>query len=165
MENGERKSKTPERALADLMKYASRAERSSGDAMRLMRTWNVPEASRAGILARLERDRFIDDSRFAGAYVREKSRLAGWGSHKIMAGLRAKGIAKDIAAEAIAKNYDGGDAAERLEELLRRKVKSIKTGTKYEIKGKLMRFALSRGYEFDTIADALERVASDIMEE
>lgn len=157
------KSKSAERALIDLMKYASRAERSSGDAMRLMRTWNVPESERVGVLARLICDKFIDDRRFAGSFVRDKSRLAGWGTHKIMAGLRAKGIPKDIAAEALAADYNGGDATQRLEEILKRKLKSVNGGTKYEVKGKLMRFGLSRGYEYDIVAEIVENILHDVM--
>lgn len=153
----ERKSKTGERALSDLMKYASRAERSSGDVMRLMRTWNVPESERYALIERLMREGFIDDRRFAGAFVREKSRLAGWGVYKIMAGLRSKGVSKDVAAEALAVDFDGGYAARRLEEMLIRKAKTMKGGTKYEIKGKLMRFGLSRGYDYDAVSEAVEK--------
>ena len=75
----ERKTKNAEQALASLMRYAARAERSSGDAMRLMHTWGVPEADRRRSLDRLMAERFIDDERFAEAFVRDKRRLSGWG--------------------------------------------------------------------------------------
>lgn len=159
----ERRTKTAAKALADLMRYASRAERSCGDAMRLMRTWGVPEGDRAGVLARLVKDGFINDNRFAAAYVREKSGLSGWGVHKIRTGLRGKGIPKDIIEQAIASEYRQEDAVSRLEDIITKKMKCIKGGTKYEIKGKLFRFALSRGYEYDAVADVVERIvgASD----
>ena len=48
-----KRAKSAEEALAGLMRYAARAERSSGDALRLMRRWNVPEADRERILHRL----------------------------------------------------------------------------------------------------------------
>ena len=44
-----KRAKSAEEALAGLMRYAARAERSSGDALRLMRRWNVPEADRERI--------------------------------------------------------------------------------------------------------------------
>jgi len=34
------------------------------------------------IIASLTKDKFIDDARYASAFVRDKSRLAGWGSAK-----------------------------------------------------------------------------------
>ena len=56
-------------ALSALMRLCSRAERSSGDAMRLMRQWSVAENEREGVLRRLVEMKFIDDSRYAEAFV------------------------------------------------------------------------------------------------
>lgn len=145
-----KRAKSAEEALAGLMRYAARAERSSGDALRLMRRWNVPEADRERILHRLCESGFIDDRRFAAAYVREKSSLAGWGVHKIRAGLRAKGIPSDLVEEAVVREYETGAVADRLQELLDRKLRSV-SGTAYEVKGKLVRFGLSRGYDYDIV--------------
>ena len=40
----------------------------------------------------LVEDRFVDDSRYAAAFAREKARLSGWGPVKISFALTAKGI-------------------------------------------------------------------------
>ena len=72
----ERKPKSATQALQSLMRLCSRAEKSSGDALRLMRTWNVPEGERQGVLDKLIELRFIDDARYAEAYTREKSNIA-----------------------------------------------------------------------------------------
>jgi len=79
----ERRDKTPEQALAALMRLCARAEKSSGDALRLMRTWGVAEEARREVLRKLTAQGFIDDARYAGAFVRDKIRLAGWGARKI----------------------------------------------------------------------------------
>ena len=42
----EQKPKTAAQALASLMRLAARSEKSSGDAMRLMQHWRVPELER-----------------------------------------------------------------------------------------------------------------------
>lgn len=154
----QRKTKNAEQALAALMHYAAKAERSSGDAMRLMRRWEVPENERGKVLARLVEMRFIDDNRYAVAYVREKSRLSGWGVHKIRAGLRAKGIDARIIEEALTQLPDKEAGNERLRELLQRKLKGIKGGTPYEVKGKLLRFGLSRGYDYGDVTDVIDTV-------
>ena len=75
----ERKTKTAQQALQSLMRLCSRSEKSTGDALRLMRTWGVPEAEQRGVLDKLIADRYIDNRRYAEAYTREKSNLAGWG--------------------------------------------------------------------------------------
>lgn len=153
------RQKTPEQALSSLMRYCSRAERSSGDALRLMRGWGIADADARDILARLRRDRFIDDSRFAEAYARDKSRLAGWGPYKINAGLKAKGVAPEIISSALG-GLESGDSEKKLRSLLEKKAAEAK-GTVYERKGKLMRFALSRGFGYDTALRICEEIVKD----
>ena len=64
------RTKTPEQALSALMRQCARAERCSGDALRLMRRWGVTDDEARKVLARLVAERFIDDQRYADAYVR-----------------------------------------------------------------------------------------------
>ena len=71
----EKRTKSPEQALAALMRLCARAERSSGDALRLMRTWGVAQEAQQKVLRELLDQRFIDDARYAEAFVREKMRL------------------------------------------------------------------------------------------
>ena len=85
-----KRDKTPDEALAALMRLCARAEKSEGDARRLMRGWGVAEKDAEQVLGRLVRDRFIDDSRYAEAFVREKLRLSGWGEYKIRTALERK---------------------------------------------------------------------------
>jgi regulatory protein len=141
------------------MRLCSRAERSSGDALRLMRRWGVGEVDARRVLARLQEERFIDDSRFAEMFTREKLNLSGWGSYKIKASLRQKGITQDIIAEVVEPMLGESDTESRLTELLQRKVRSVKGSSDYEIKTKLIRFALSRGFEMEVA----QRCASNII--
>ncbi len=155
------RAKTAEEALAALMRYASRAERSSGDALRLMCRWGVPEGDRPGVLERLERMKFIDDERFAAAYVREKHELAGWGVYKITAGLCAKGIAGEIIERAVADLRGGVDEG-RLRELLTRKLRGLHGGTRYELKGKLLRYGASRGFAYESVLSVVDDLLASI---
>lgn len=151
-----RRDKTPEQALASLMRLCAKAERSSGDALRLMRGWGVADADARRVLDRLIADRFIDDRRYAGAFVREKMNLSGWGRYKIGAALRAKGIPSALVAEAMAQT-DGTDMGERLTEILLRRMRTLKAATPFDARAKLMRYALSQGYDYETARDCVER--------
>lgn len=152
-----RRDKSAAEALQSLMRLCARAEKSSGDAMRLMRTWGVAEAERQGVLDRLVTQRFIDDRRYAEAYVREKSTLAGWGARKIAQQLRLKGVSKDIITEVLA-TFDSDDARTRLTDKLQRKLRTTKAATDYELRGKLLRYALSLGYEYDLAMEAINNL-------
>ena len=154
------KTKSPEQALASLMRLCSRAEKSSGDARRLMARWGVAVAERDGVLAKLIEMRFIDDSRFAAAYVRDRSRFGGWGTYKIRAGLKAKGVAEEVINEALAQLTED-NSAEQLLRQVERKAPKVKAANDYELKTKLIRFALSRGFEYDTVLAVVEQFMKD----
>ncbi|MBR2428810.1 MAG: RecX family transcriptional regulator [Alistipes sp.] len=153
----ERKTKSAQQALQALMRLCSRAEKSTGDAMRLMRTWGVPEAERQGVVDTLIAQRFISNRRYAEAYAREKSSLAGWGPKKIAMQLRAKGVEREIITEVISQ-YDYDTHRERLTERLRRKLRTTKAASEYELRGKLLRYALSLGYDYDTAMASIESI-------
>lgn len=155
----ERVVKTERQALESLQRLCARAERSSGDALRLMRQWGVDEAARGRVLEALLRDRFIDDSRYAGAFVRDKMRSGGWGIHKLRDALRRKGITPETIEEAVAQAADSAEAD--LERLLRRKASTVKAASAYDLKGKLVRFAASRGYDMSAAIAVVERIVKD----
>ena len=156
----ERKTKSAEEALQSLMRLCARGERSTGDAMRLMRTWGVPEGERQAVVDRLVAQRFIDNSRYAELYVREKSRLSGWGARKIAMQLRTKGVEKEIIAEALA-TIDSDEQSDRLAEKLRRKMRTTKAQSDYEMRGKLLRYALGLGYDYDDASTALDKIMAE----
>mgnify|MGYP000984279648 CR=1 FL=1 len=144
-----KRGKTPDEALAALMRLCARAEKSEGDARRLMRGWGVAEKDAEQVLARLVRDRFIDDSRYAEAFVREKLRLSGWGEYKIRTALQRKGVSKKRIDAALSQADRSG-----MGERLCRKARTVKYATQYELKTKLIRYGLSLGYDYEAVMDA-----------
>ena len=155
----ERKTKTAQQALQSLMRLCSRSEKSTGDALRLMRTWGVPVAEQRGVLDKLIADRYIDNRRYAEAYTREKSQLAGWGERKIAMQLRLKGVEREAISAVLAELMANDSMAERLHEKLSKKLRTVKAANDYELRGKLLRYALGLGYDYDMAAEAVERVA------
>ncbi len=149
----ERPARTPEQALAALMRLCARAEKAESDARRLMRGWGLAPADAERSVARLVADRFIDDRRYADAFVREKMRLSGWGAYKIRTALARKEIARETIDEALAA-IDPATQRPRLEEQLRRKMRTLRSKTPYELKTKLIRYGLSLGYPYETVLDA-----------
>ncbi|MDE5623900.1 MAG: RecX family transcriptional regulator [Alistipes sp.] len=155
-----RRTKTPEQALAALMRLCARAEKSEGDARRLLRGWGVNEGEAEQIVTRLTSERFIDDARYAGAFVREKMRLSGWGEYKIRAALQRKGIARATIDEALGA-ADRTGMEERLRTQLLRKLRQTRYATQYELKTKLIRYGLSLGYDYETVHETAASLAAD----
>lgn len=152
-----KREKTADEALASLMRLCARAERSSGDALRLMQNWGIDRQKQQVILKRLIDDRFIDDKRYAEAFVREKIRLSAWGKYKITAALKRKGIADEIIAEALA-DLNPTDNKKRLQDKLQAKIKHTKYDSEYQLKTKLIRYALSLGFEMDEVMESVNDV-------
>ena len=158
-----KRAKTPEQALAALMRLAARSEKSSGDALRLMRNWEVEPSARQGVLQKLIDSKFIDDRRYAEAFVRDKMRFSGWGSFKLRSALHAKGIAGEIVDEVL-RSLDRNDMTDRLRDRLERKIRSVKYSSRYDLKTKLMRYGASLGFDFESVADVVDSLISDIEE-
>ena len=146
------------------MRLCARAERSSGDARRLMATWGVPEQDREGVLQRLKREKFIDDGRYAEAFVREKVNLSGWGEWKIRSALKRKGVAEDVINVALGQ-LSPEQSAQRLAERLKRKMRTVKYSSAYELRTKLIRYALSLGYAMDEVMGEVEAITQEIKTE
>ena len=157
MEQKVKRTKTAEQALVSLMNLAARSEKCSADALRLMRGWGVSDADAQKVLQRLVAERFIDDSRYAASFVREKINLSGWGVYKITAALRRKGIEGSVISEALAEN-GAVDMVERLQSLLERKMRTVKAKNGADLKAKLFRYAAGQGYDFATAKQCVERL-------
>ena len=155
------KTKTAQQALQSLMRMCARSERSSGDALRLMKRWGLTNEDAHKVLVRLQTERFIDDARYAEAVVRDKLNLSGWGAYKIKMALRTKGVSKDIIEEVVAPMIAETDMAERLEDIMRRRMRTLKYTSAYDAKTKLIRFAASRGYEIDEAIECASKIIDE----
>ena len=104
----------------------------------------------AAVLERLRAERYVDDARYARAFARDKAHLAGWGSRKIAYALASKGIPAETVKEALSEVEDG-ESTRRMEEVIRGKWRSVKAATPQERRVKVLRFALSRGYDYAAV--------------
>lgn len=107
------------------------------------------------LVASLKADRFVDDVRYASAFAREKSSLTGWGPVKIRFALRAKGLSEGDIAAGLAE-IETDRAESRLESLLQNKWKTLSDDPAGRLK--LIRFALSRGYEYSQVEDIVNEI-------
>ena len=106
------------------------------------------------LVAALVADKFVDDSRYASAFAREKASLQGWGPIKIRFQLRAKGISDSVISAAL-EEIDADKASARLQKLLENKWHSLQDDPQGRLK--LFKFALTRGYEYEEI-DPIVRI-------
>ena len=137
------------RCLSRLQKLCSKAEYCRAEVFRkALKDLEGDEEAAAKVVEALTADKYVDDARYAAAFAREKATLQGWGPVKIRFQLRAKGVSDEVIATAL-EEVEPEKANARLAKLLEAKAKTLKGDPQGRLK--LIKFALSRGYDYDVV--------------
>ncbi len=152
---------TEQQVLQKLTALCSAAEYCCHDMTEKMRRWEVDEAVQARIMEYLIRERYIDEERYCRYFVKDKLRFNKWGRRKIEVALVQKRVPKEVISAALGE-IDDSEYLEILRPLLRQKERSVKAKNDYELNMKLVRFAMSRGFDYEIIRQCLgEELAID----
>ncbi len=151
--------KKPLNPAAELMKLealCNRAEHCSREIADKLRRKGFSTAQAAEIIEKLQANRFIDDRRFATAYVHDKFAFSAWGRIKIKNGLRMKGIPADIIDEVMAEEIEPRTYLQNAFRAIRGRLRILPPELpRHEARNRLMRFAAGRGYEMAVIIKIL----------
>ena len=158
-----KKEITEQEAYLQLAVHCAQAEHCQQEMRDKMRRWELDETAQNRIIARLVKERYIDDERYARAFVKDKIRYNKWGRRKVQQALWLKHIDADI-QQRVLDEIDEKEYLDVLRPLLKQKRKSIKAESDYELNQKLVRFALGRGFGFDIIRQCLNVDDIDIEE-
>lgn len=143
----------PKKLLERYERQCARMEYCSSDIRRkALKALGGDADAAEKIVASLVKDGFVDDRRYAGAFVREKSALQGWGEAKLRFMLAGKGIPRDVIVDALTE-IDAEKASARLEKLLQAKARTLEGDPAFRLK--LLKFGLSRGYAYDEVDAAI----------
>ena len=157
-----KKEMTEQEAYLQLAALCAQAEHCQHEMLEKMRKWELSEAVQARVMARLVKERYVDDERYARAFVKDKIRYNKWGRRKVQQALWLKHIDNAI-QQTVLDEVGDDEYLTVLKPLLKQKSKSIKAENDYERNQKLVRFALGRGFTFDIIRQCLD--TSDINED
>ena len=155
MRNGARRELTEQEAFQRLAADCARAEHCQHDMLEKMGRWGLTDEQQAAVMARLVDGRYVDDERFARAFVRDKVKYNKWGRRKVEQALWQKGIDDDI-RQRVMDEVDPQEYIDILRPLLQQKRRSTKAQSDYELRQKLVRFALGRGFTFDIIGQCMD---------
>ena len=147
--------KSEKEAYLTLAALCAQAEHCQWEMLEKMRRWEVPEEAQARVMQRLVKERYVDDERYAQAFVKDKIRYNKWGRRKVDQALWQKHIDEDIRKHVL-DEVDDDEYLSVLRPLLKQKRKSTKANSDYELNQKLMRFAMGRGFTFDIIRQCID---------
>jgi regulatory protein len=149
-----KKDMTEQEAYLQLAALCAQAEHCQQEMRDKMRRWELDETVQNRIIDRLIKERYVDDERYARAFVNDKIRYNKWGRRKVQLALWQKHIDADVQQQVL-DEIDEKEYLDILRPLLKQKRKSIKAESDYELNQKLVRFALGRGFGFDIIRQCL----------
>lgn len=147
--------KSENEAYLTLTVLCAQAEHCQWEMLEKMRRWEVSEEAQARVMQRLVKEKYVDDERYAEAFIKDKIRYNKWGRRKVDQGLWQKHIDADI-RKRVLDEVDDDEYLSVLRPLLKQKRKTTKANSDYELNQKLMRFALGRGFTFDIIRQCID---------
>ena len=150
---------SPKEAYTKMAVLCSKVEKCSPEVKKRLMELGVEKYDAEAIIDRLKDEKFIDDERYARAYVREKSRVNQWGRVKITYFLKQKGLAEKY-IHAGMEEIDEEKYVQLLLKTMKDKAKTIKSKNKFDKMGKIIRYTQNRGFEPQYIHRHINSVVS-----
>lgn len=154
------RQKTEQEAYLTLAALCAQSEHCQWEMTEKMLRWEISDEAQTRIMDRLIKERYVDDERFARAFVKDKVRYNKWGRRKVEQALWVKHIDETIRLKVL-DEVDDEEYLRILRPLLQQKRKSTKAISEYELKGKLVKFAISRGFTMDIIRQCISVTDED----
>jgi len=151
---------TPEQALIKIRDWCAYQERCQQEARDKLYDYGLKTNDVENIIAQLVNENFINEERFAVAFAGGKFRIKRWGKVKIKQELKAKRVSDYCIKKGLAV-IDNTEYINTLKKVLTLKAKSITEKNFLKKKQKLVRYALSKGYEQDIVFDLLKSQEED----
>lgn len=142
-------------AFSKEMALCSKREYCREDIRLKLNDWGLGDNDSGRVLATLVSEKFIDEKRYSRAFARDKFNYNKWGKIKISALLRMKRIPSETISEALA-SIDQDLYLQTLKDLISSHRKHVRAKNQFEMNGKLLRFALSKGFESSLVYDILK---------
>lgn len=135
-----------DKALVKMMALCSAREYCRSDIFSKLQPYDMDYGDDEKIVEQLVKEKFIDEERYAKAFVNDKFNYNNWGKIKITLQLKNKQIPGNFIMAAI-ETIDEETYVEKLENLLAAKKRTIVAKNEYDMRGKLLRYGLSKGFE------------------
>ena len=137
-------------ALQKAASFCAYQERTQQEVRDRLKEWSVWGDDAEEVIAELITQNYLNEERFAKSFAGGKFRVKGWGKRKIQQHLKQRGISGYNLDQAM-KEIEPNDYRQTLTDLLDKKRRSLHDNNPLVIKQKLVRYAMSRGYESDLI--------------
>lgn len=154
------KKLTPLVALEKLKNWCAYQERSQFEVRNKLYEYGVYKEDAENIITQLIQENFLNEERFAIAFARGKFRIKHWGKIKIRIELKQHKVS-DYCIKKALNQIDGNEYFATLEKIIEKKKSEIKETNKIKKHYKIIKYAMSRGYEQDLIMEAIKNLENN----
>lgn len=133
-------------AKGKIAKYCAYQERPHIEVEQKLYSFGITTAQVEELLAWLITENYVNEERYAIAFAGGKFRIKKWGKLKITNRLKQKKISRYSIDKAISQIEDK-DYLDTLEQLIRQKLKRTPVGNVYELRNKIARYVIGKGFE------------------
>ncbi len=156
-----RKAVPEEKLMGKILRYCALQERATSEVRKKLYEWGAGKKSSEEIIKQLIEENFLNEKRFAMAYVRGKHRSNKWGKLMIRYGMQQKQIAAVLIDEAL-NSLESQEYLATLRQIISKKEATLGQNIpRREKNAKLIRYAASKGYEMNIIIELLNESAED----
>jgi len=141
--------------LAKAESYCAYQERSQQEVRSKLYDWGLWPNEVEEVISDLIETNFLNEERFAKAYVSGKFNIKHWGKIKIKQGLKLKKITDKMIAIAL-NTIDYDDYLLTILNTAEKKLPTIKENDPYKKKYKLVTYLMGKGFENDLIVEVLK---------
>ena len=144
-----------EEALKKLLHYCNYQDRCEKEVITKLNSLELDDSDKRFVMEFLREEGFVNDERYCRSYVKSKLNLKKWGINKIKVSLIAKGVDKEM-IDNVLSDIDYDLYKEELVNLIRNK--KIEGSDPYKRRAKLIRYAISKGYSYPEIIEAMNQL-------
>lgn len=137
--------------------YCAYQERSQQEVRDKLYECELKPAEVENIIARLIENNYLNEERFAKAYVQGKFNQKGWGRIKIKQGLKLKRVPDGLIRKVL-QTIPDHEYFQTLQNILAKKAATLAEKNPLKRRYKLQQYAMGRGFEGYLIWDALKAV-------
>jgi regulatory protein len=143
-----------EEAVLNIQKYCAFQERCHKEVRYKLIEHAIYGDLLEEIISDLISNNFLDEERFARTFARGKFRMKQWGRNKIKQELKIRDVSA-YSIKAAMTEIDGDEYLSVLCHLIAKKERTTTFKNQFDKKKKLTDYALSKGYEYELIAEII----------
>jgi regulatory protein len=133
-----------------IAKYCAYQERSHLEVEQKLYSFGITSAQVQEVLAWLITENYVNEERYAIAFAGGKFRIKKWGKLKIANRLEQKKISQYSIDKSLSQ-IENKDYLNTMEGLIKQKWQSTTAGNVYQLRNKVARYVISKGFEPDQV--------------